>query len=581
MALHRMAPVDAAWFHMDGRANLAMVTSVALTREPLDFDRVAALYAARLADFPRFRQRVVERGLPIPLPHWEDVPDFDIGQHLHHVALPAPGGQQQLERLLGDLASTPLDRLQPLWQVHVIDNVDGGSALVTRFHHCIGDGTAMTAVSMRLYDTAPDAPLHREGPPPHDQVDHGDQGDQGDHGERGERGDERDEPWLEAALRTLAAPVRAAASAANTALDAVRHPQALVDKAAAVVGGAGMLLSELLKTDDPPSPFKGTFSLPKRVAWSAPVAIADVKAIGALADAKVNDVLVAGMTGALRAYLQRRGVDAAHTTLRALVPVDLRPRERALELGNDFGLVLLELAVARSTPLARLRATKAAMDALKRSLEPVAMRVLFDIFGRAPKAVSDIPEAMFSRKASVVMTNVVGAPGTLYVAGVPIERVMFWVPHPGDQLGMGISILSYRGQATLAIVADAHLVPDPDTITRGFEREFGALLAAARRAAGKTSAKAPPGSPASRSAPKDAAAGKVAATKPPANRTSATKTGARPAPAKKVAAKKVPAKKAPAKKAPAGKSPARKAAAKKAAPKRARRSAAGSGAPRG
>lgn len=501
MALHRMAPVDAAWFHMDGRANLAMVTSVALTRERLDFDRVVALYAARLADFPRFRQRVVERGLPIPLPHWEDVPDFDIDQHLHHVALPAPGGQRELEQLLGDLASTPLDRLQPLWQVHVIDGVDGGSALVTRFHHCIGDGTAMTAVSMRLYDTTPDAPLHRDGAPPDN---------------HGRHGDDTDEPWLEAALRTLAAPVRAAASAANAALEAVRHPQAIVDKAAAVVGGAGMLLSELLKTDDPPSPFKGAFSLPKRVAWSAPVAIADVKAIGALADAKVNDVLVAGMTGALRAYLQRRGVDVAHTTLRALVPVDLRPRERALELGNDFGLVLLELAVAPSTPLARLRTTKAAMDALKRSPEPVAMRVLFDIFGRAPKAVSDIPEAMFSRKASVVMTNVVGAPNTLYVAGVPIERVMFWVPHPGDQLGMGISILSYRGQATLAIVADAHLVPDPQTITRGFEREFGALLAAARRVAGKASTTASAARPASRSAPKKAEAGKAARKAAPA-----------------------------------------------------------------
>lgn len=520
MALHRMAPVDAAWFHMDGRANLAMVTSVALTREPLDFDRVAALYAARLADFPRFRQRVVERGLPIPLPHWEDVPDFDIGQHLHHVALPAPGGQRELERLLGDLASTPLDRLQPLWQVHVIDGVDGGSALVTRFHHCIGDGTAMTAVSMRLYDTAPDAPLHRGGPPPHG------------HGDRGDYDDDGDQPWLEAALRALAAPVRAAASAANTALDAVRHPQALVDKAAAVVGGAGMLLTELLKTDDPPSPFKGEFSLPKRVAWSAPVAIADVKAIGALADAKVNDVLVAGMTGALRAYLQRRGVDVARTTLRALVPVDLRPRERALELGNDFGLVLLELAVARSAPLARLRATKAAMDALKRSPEPVAMRVLFDIFGRAPKAVSDIPEAMFSRKASVVMTNVVGAPMTLYVAGVPIERVMFWVPHPGDQLGMGISILSYRGQATLAIVADAHLVPDPDTITRGFEREFTTLLAAARKAASrsapakKTGARKPPGQAAAKKAVVKRPATKKAATRLPAANGAATKKAA-------------------------------------------------------
>jgi hypothetical protein len=191
------------------------------------------------------------------------------------------------------------------------------------------------------------------------------------------------------------------------------------------------------------------------------------------------------MAGALRAYLQGRGVDVGHTTLRALVPVDLRPPERALELGNDFGLVLLELPVGARTPMERLRLTKAQMDVLKRSPEPVAMRVLFDIFGRTPKAVSDIPSSMISSKASVVVTNVVGSPRTLYVAGVPIERVMFWVPHPGRHLGMGISILSYRGHATLAVVADAHLVPDPETITRAFQQEFVKLLRAARRAAAR------------------------------------------------------------------------------------------------
>lgn len=499
MSIHRMAPVDAAWFHMDGRANLAMVTSVALTGKPLDFDRVKALYAERLAAFPRFRQRVVERGLPLPAPHWEDMPDFDIGQHLHHVALPPPGDRRALAQLLGDIVSTPLDRLQPLWQVHVIDGVDGGSALVTRFHHCIGDGTAMTALSMRLYDTAP-APAARAAPKRRAVT--AKTSDASAAAGSGSGG------WFASLVDALQATGAAVVATADAAIDIAAHPQALVDKAALVAGGAGMLLAELLKTDDPASPFKGPFSLAKRVAWSEPVAIADVKAIGALAGAKVNDVLVAGMTGALRAYLKGRGVDVGHTTLRAMVPVDLRPPERALDLGNDFGLVLLELAVGARTPLGRLRLTKAHMDALKRSSEPVAMRLLFDIFGRTPKLVSDIPSAMLSRKASIVMTNVVGSPQTLYVAGVPIERVMFWVPHPGEHLGMGISILSYRGHATLAVVADAHLVPDPETITRLFQKEFVTLLAAARRAgtprttavaakvASKATTKAPGRSPA-------------------------------------------------------------------------------------
>jgi len=503
MTRHKMAPVDAAWFHMDGRANLAMVTSVMLTSKPLDFDKVKALYAARLGQVPRFRQRVVEHGFPLPSPHWEDVPDFDIGQHMHHIALPQPRDRRALTQLLSDLVSAPLDPLQPLWQVHLIDDVDGGSAVVTRFHHCIGDGTAMTALAQQLFDVQPEAlPLRALPSTPR----------------------QRRSGWVAWAFDGLGASARAVLSTANAALDAARHPQELIDRAALIASGAGMVLDELLKPDDPASPFKGSFSLAKRVAWSEPVDIGDVKAIGALVGAKVNDVLVAGMTGALRAYLKGRGVDVDRATLRAMVPVDLRPPERALELGNDFGLVILELPVAARTALGRLRVTKANMDALKRSAEPVAMRVLLDIFGRTPKAVADIPVSMFGSKASVVMTNVAGARQTLYLTGVPIKRIMFWVPHPGEQLGMGISIQSYRDQATLAVVSDAHLVPDPETITRRFNREFATMLSAARRATGQaTTAAAAP-------ARKPAASTKRVRTSPeaPARKRRASKAGTRP-----------------------------------------------------
>jgi WS/DGAT/MGAT family acyltransferase len=265
----------------------------------------------------------------------------------------------------------------------------------------------------------------------------------------------------------------------GTAIDTVAHPRAALDKAGLAVEAAGVLVTGLLKPADPPSPLKGEFGVPKRVAWSQPVALADVKAIGALAGAKVNDVLVAGMAGALRDYLAGRGVDVDRTSVRAMVPVDLRPRDRALDLGNDFGLVILDLPVACAHPLDRLQATKAHMDALKRSPEAVAIRTLFDIFGRGPKILEDVAVDLFSSKASVVLTNVAGPRETLYLAGAPLDRIMFWVPHPGRQLGMGISILSYRGTATLAVVADAQLVPDPEAITGRFDREFARMLSLA------------------------------------------------------------------------------------------------------
>ena len=253
MTTHAMSPVDAAWYHMDGPANLAMVTGVLLTKKPLDFGQVQAVYRERLAQFERFHQRVVERGFPLPTPHWEDMPHFDMDQHLHHVALPAPHDQAALMALVTDIASTPLDREQPLWQVHVVDQVEDGSALVMRFHHCIADGTAMMNVMHTLFDPAP-------------------------------------------GTRPTNAPVLKLATA----------PLGILDKAALVVSGAGMLIAEVLKWPDPPSPLKGEFGMRKHVAWSAPVAIKDVKAVGAHFGAKVNDVLVAAMTGALRTYLKVR-----------------------------------------------------------------------------------------------------------------------------------------------------------------------------------------------------------------------------------------------------------------------------------
>ena len=465
MGTHPMAPTDAAWYHIDGPVNFAIVTGILLTKQPLDFGKVKTVYRRRLARFDRFRQRVVDKGFPVGTPYWEDMPDFDIAEQLHHVALPEPRDRAALATLISDLAGTPLDRDRPLWTVHVVDDVDGGSALIMRIHHCIGDGTAAMAVCDELFDTTRDAPVARASP-----------------ARRTKRAAGLIDRLFTPALARVEASARSARETAEAALDAVMHPRRVIEQAALVFDAAGILLGELLKRPDPASPLKGAFGLQKRVAWSEPVALSDVKAIGAPSGAKINDVLVAAMTGALRGYLKKRGCDVDRMTVRAMVPVDLRPPGHALELGNQFGLVVLELAVRSRQAPARLHLTKARMDALKRSPEPGAILALFNLFGRAPKAFEDLAVDLFGSKASLVMTNVAGPRRKLYVAGVPIDRLMFWVPHPGRQLGMGISIMSYNGRATLAVIADGHLVPDPEAVTAAFDREFARMLKTVRRA---------------------------------------------------------------------------------------------------
>ena len=481
MATHPMSPVDAAWYHIDGPANFAMITGVALTREPLPFEKVRKAFRRRLARFDRYRQRVVEKGFPVATPHWEDVPGFDAAQHLHHIALPAPHDRRALAELVSDLASTPLDRARPLWEAHVVDDVEGGSALIIRAHHCIGDGTAMMLVCRELFDESPTPMEEDDDPPPQVAA-----------GALPPTDAEEPPPPATGAptsASTLVAPVidvlqasaRYATRAAAVAWKVASRPEPLVAKAKLALDGAGMLVGELFKSPDPPSPLKGSFGIEKRVAWSAPVALADARAIGAPMGAKINDVLVAAMSGALRTYLTNRGVRRNRIRARAMVPVDLRPPGRAPELGNAFGLVLLDLPLDSDRSRERLARTKRRMDALKHSAEPIAILALFDLIGRLPKAVEDFAVDLVGSKASLVMTNVAGPREPIHLAGARIERLLFCVPHPGRQLGMGISIMSYHGAATLTVVADAHLVPDPEAITVAFDREFARMARNARR----------------------------------------------------------------------------------------------------
>lgn len=458
-----LSPVDAAWFHMDRPANEVLVTGVAITRTPLDFARVRDVWGKRLLAFRRFRQRIVEAGFPLPSPHWQDDPNFDVDAHIHHIALPEPGDEQTLLDLLGDLASTHLDHGRPLWQVHVVDRVGGGSALVLRFHHCMGDGTAMIALSDRLMDATEDG-WNEELP--------------------AVQLPRRSGPFELAisAVRSLADEPAQAVGKVQEEVGRLLNPDEVLKRLGMVAAGVGSAGLALLRSPDPPTPLKGRLSGTQRVALSAPVPLDVVKAIGAATGTKVNDVLVAAMAGALRHYMLERGARRSQMHIRAVVPVDLRTPERALELGNAFGLTFLDLPVDAAEPLARLRATKRGMDAIKRSPEAVVFLNLLALFGQTPKAVEDVAASVFGSKSTLVMTNVAGPKSPLYLVGSEVERMVFWVPHPVT-LGVGVSILSYNGQVTLGVITDASVVPDPQRIADRFSEEFALMRDGAAAAA--------------------------------------------------------------------------------------------------
>lgn len=433
MPTHSMPSADAAWLHMDRPTNLMVINSVLWFDEPVDLARLIAVFHRRIAlRFPRFTQLAEEGALGA---HWVDDPNFDIHLHFHHIALPAPHDQAALQELVGDLITKPLDRGRPLWDVYLIDDYGGGSAVLTRMHHCIADGIALARVMLLLTDPEPEPAAVGVADP----VRH---------------------PHLELA-RGLA----------HTAVDVVRHPLG-------ATADLATLVKLLFPRPDGDTPLKGDLGVLESVAWTRPISLRRVKTAGRAHGATVNDVLASVVTGALGRYLRERG-DGTADHVNALIPFNLRPLEEPLprDLGNRFGLVLLGLPIGIDDPLERLLEVKARMDAIKSSHEGAMAYAILALMGRTPVQLEERLIDFFTDQGSLVLTNVPGPAAPIYVAGKRVRGVLVWAPTSGS-LGMSVSIFSYDGKVTAGFLTDAGIVPDPNELAEAFHAEFEALYSA-------------------------------------------------------------------------------------------------------
>ena len=451
-----MSKVDTAWLRMESPTNLMMITGVLMIERPLDLTRLKKTIADRWLSFPRFRQKAVSSTAGAL---WEDDRDFDLDWHLRLTALPGKADQDDLARLVSNLASSPLDHSKPLWQFHLVERYQGGSALICRVHHCYADGLALVQVLLTLTDTDPKP--QRKAHLAHTWL-------------REDKGQVLDR-LLTPAKAGVGRVFHAGKRALAQAMRVVNEPQI----AQRLLNEGGLIAQELaravLLSDDPPTRFKGPLGVSKRVAWMAPLRLDEVKVVSHALGCTVNDVLLASCAGALRAYLIDQGEAVDGLTIRVTVPVSLRPLEHARKLGNHFGLVFLELPIGEANPLRRLERVAANMRELKKSRQAIMSFGLLAALGISPQRLQRPALQMLSRKASAVATNVPGPQQKLYLAGKPINQMMFWVPQSGS-IGMGISILSYNGEVHFGLIADAKRVPQPGEVIRRFRPEFEKLL---------------------------------------------------------------------------------------------------------
>ena len=443
-----LSPVDTTWLRMEEPTNLMMISGIFMFDELLDFDTLATVVENRLLRYDRFRQRVVQPQFRLRPPYWEMDPNFDLSFHLRRIALPAPGDQAALQELVNDMMSTPLDMSKPLWQFHLVENYGAGCALLCRLHHSIADGIALMKLLLAMTDEEADPPESTQ------------------------------QPAASAARRgpaPLGSSLRLASKLYKTGRGVLGHPEQVSDAAKFGVGSVASLANLLLLSPDPKTRFKGKLGIRKRSAWSRPIDLADVKAIGRVTGGTVNDVLLTAASGALGRYLRGNGEPVAGLKIRAVVPVNLRPLDGAPTLGNKFGIVFLTLPVGIADPLERLFELKRGMDGIKGSQEALVAFGILNAIGLASNGIEDLVVDIFEKKATAVMTNVPGPGEIRYFAGKPVRGLMFWVPQSG-RLGLGLSILSYAGEVLIGIAADAGLTPDPEAIVEAFHEEFESMM---------------------------------------------------------------------------------------------------------
>lgn len=492
MSKASMSVQDALWLTMDRPNNLMVIDGTTVLRGIPDPSACRATFEGMVARFPVFTRTAVRSGDGWA---WRDDPDFALEDHLEFVEYDAPIDMAAVQDFVARQRSVPLPANRPRWQGFVLSPValpDGslGAAVVCRFHHAIADGVRLTQVMLSMCEAAESAIPTKVGRSARTKASE-------QHTVNLSDGIIRAVVDAGAAARRMVAgtvgdllgqlqdPSRAISEAPQRAVGAVmsgmhalgdgfamvRHPDRLMDFLE-VYGfahnrGTNDLssLTKLVLTESADAPWTGTPGIPKAVCWSEPLPLPEIKRVGRLFGATVNDVLIAAVAGGLRRYLLARGHTPAEVVW--MVPVNLKPFADNLpaDLGNYFALVMVSMDLRIATAPARLQHLHHRMQRIKNSDEAVITFGVQRVISASPGGLSHSLTNFFANKAVGVLTNVPGPAGPVTFAGQPVYQIVGFAPCSGNQ-PMSATIFSYNDTVTIGFATDAALVPDPGELAQ-------------------------------------------------------------------------------------------------------------------
>ena len=461
MVFDRMSPLDASFLLVEDDVSHMHIASVGIFEGPEPpFDGIVAMIESKLALVPRYRR--VVRHVPFELgrPVWVDDPHFNIDYHLRHTALPAPGGEAELRKLVGRVMSQPLDRSKPLWEIWVVAGLeDDHWAVLSKTHHAMVDGVSGTDLLALMMEVSPEptTPLPVAWSP--------------------EPAPSTARLTIQASCDLLRSPyeqMQALRAAAAVPTQALRQAGEVIRGLSAMTG---------LARRPPPSSLNGPIGPHRRYGWASTV-VGDIKAIRKGLGGTFNDVVLAAVTNGFRELLLHRG-ESVDRVVRTLVPVSVRPRDdHGLAVGdgtmqNRVSAMFAELPVSIADPAERLSAVSRQMQGLKESKQAVAGEALTSMSGFAPpmllalgmRVTSRLPQ----RNVNTVTTNVPGPQIPLYIRGRRMLKAYPYVPLAG-QIRVGVAIFSYNGEVNFGITGDYDTTADLDVLCRGIEEGIAQLL---------------------------------------------------------------------------------------------------------
>lgn len=410
-----------------------------------DYGRLVRLVQDRIAFVPRYRQRIQAVPGRIANPVWVDDPTFDIGYHVRRSALPRPGSLDQLRELVSRIVSRPLDRSRPLWEIYVVEGLaDGQFALLTKSHHVLVDGVHTVDIGQVLLDKTPEV---REMDP-----------------------DDWHAAGRPSPFALVADAVRDSVTTPDTVVDTVRSGTgAVLRGAAAGLRATGDVVDALTnRTPRPDSPIIGPLSQQRRIV-TVRTDLADHRKVREAHGGSINDVVLATVTGALRAWLMSRGESMRGVRrIRALVPVSVIDEElEATSLGSQIAAHFVDLPVWESSPVVRLHQVSYSFVAHKETGRGIPASRLAGMSGFAPATFHALGARVAGAERrggyQLCVTNVPGPQAPLYAAG---SRMVATYPVPPlyEQRPLAIGVTSYDGGVFYGINADRDQLPDADLL---------------------------------------------------------------------------------------------------------------------